>query len=133
MLKPTKRVTNFIENQKATAHDSKDWGISLLIGTGENRMDAGQSCGLVTSSRTTKAGNEFSLNVDSTKKSEFFAFLDKVLRVQMPEKLINESMEDMEISPKKSKMSEEMSSDSFDSGGLKALLLYQTCSTCFRP
>ena len=80
-------------------------------------MEAGQSGGLVASSRPTKADNEFSLNVDSSKKAEFFSFLDKVLRVQMPEKLINESMEDMEISPKKTRMNEEMSSDSFDSGG----------------
>ena len=67
--------------------------------------------------RVAKVDNDYNLNMHSSKKSEFISFLDKVLRIQMSDKLINSSMEEMEISPKKMRMNEEeMSSDSIDSG-----------------
>jgi hypothetical protein len=111
-------VTNFIEDQSAPNLLAKDWGVSVLIGSGEsgNRMETGQS-GSTTAAVVPKSENEYNLIMNSAKKSEFFSFLDKVLRIQIPDKLINSSMEEMEISPKKIRMNdEEMSSDSVDSG-----------------
>ena len=115
-------MTNFIEDQSAPSLLAKDWGVSVLIGSGEsgNRMETGQSGSTTANTnvpRAARSENEYNLTMNSAKKSEFFSFLDKVLRIQIPDKLINSSMEEMEISPKKIKMNEEeMSSDSIDSG-----------------
>lgn len=116
-----KRVTNFIEDQSASSLLAKDWGVSVLIGFGEsgNRMQTGQSGSTTVANvpRAVRMENEYTLNMSLAKKPEFFSFLDKVLRIRIPEKLINSSMEEMEISPKKIRINEEeMSSDSIDSG-----------------
>ena len=122
-------MTNFIEDQSSSSLLAKDWGVSVLIGFGEsgNRLQTGQSGSTTVANvpRAVKMENEYTLNMSLPKKPEFFSFLDKVLRIRIPDKLINSSMEEMEISPKKIRINEEeMSSDSIDSGKHFFLLNY---------